>query len=61
MISLMRLRVGGAAMLAADSTNHQNVIAGKKARSPLVRNSLRVWVVSYVMLARANSADEQRP
>jgi hypothetical protein len=34
---------------------------GKSERSPLFNNILRVFVVSYVMLAMAKSAEEQRP
>lgn len=36
-ISLSRLIVGGAAMFPAAIRNHQNVMAGNKAKSPLVR------------------------
>lgn len=52
---------GGAAMLVALRINHHNAIAGKMFRSPLVRNSLRVEVCSYVLLAMAKRAEEHRP
>lgn len=61
MISLIRLILGGAAMLAADIMNQSIVMAGNRLISPLVRSRLRVWVVSYVMLARENIAEEHRP
>ena len=48
-------------MFAAENKNHQKVIAGKIERRPLVKNNLRVWVASYVILARANMQDEQIP
>lgn len=60
-ISLIKLIVGGAAIFAADIKNHQKVIAGKKVIIPLVRNNLRVCVVSYVIFAKANRAEEHKP
>lgn len=60
-ISPRRLIDGGAAILAAENINHQNVIAGNNIIIPLVINMLRVFVVSYVMLARANIHEEHRP
>lgn len=44
-ISPIKLIVGGALMLAALARNHQNVIEGNRAIIPLVKNSLRVFVV----------------
>lgn len=52
---------GGAAILAAAKINHQKDIAGKRERRPLVRNNLRVCVISYVIFARANRQEEQIP
>lgn len=60
-ISLIKLMVGGAAIFAADIMNHQKVIAGKKVIIPFVRNNLRVCVVSYVIFANANRAEEHNP
>lgn len=45
-ISEIRLRVGGAAILAADRRNQAIDIAGKSVKRPLVKKMLRVWVVS---------------
>lgn len=60
-ISPNRLIDGGAAMLAADIINHQKEREGKSIIIPLDRYILRVFVASYLMLARANIAGEQRP
>jgi hypothetical protein len=46
MISLKRLIEGGAAMLAAVNKNHHIVIIGLIVINPLVKNILRVWVIS---------------
>ena len=59
--SLAKFSEGGAAILHAEKENHQNVIDGKSASSPLVTYILRDWVVSYLMLARENMQDEQSP
>lgn len=61
MISLSRFREGGAAMLAAQITNHQKAMFGLSEIRPLVRKRLRVVVVSYVIFARANREGEIRP
>jgi len=45
-ISLNRLIDGGAAMLAAVNINHHIVIIGLIVINPLVKNILRVWVIS---------------
>lgn len=60
-ISLRRFEDGGLAMFAVQLTNHHIVIDGNRVIRPLVKNILRVCVVSYVMFARANSLDEHRP
>ncbi len=46
MISLSKLIDGGAAILAAVKRNHHMVMIGATVISPLVRNILRVWVIS---------------
>jgi len=45
-ISLSRLIDGGAAMLAAVNINHHIVITGLIVINPLVKNILRVCVIS---------------
>ena len=60
-ISLIKLMEGGAAMLAAVKINHIIVIIGKMFNIPLVKNRLRVCVISYVMLAAANRPDDVNP
>jgi hypothetical protein len=45
-ISLIKLRNGGAAILVAEAINHHIVIGGMSVRKPLVKNKLRVLVVS---------------
>lgn len=60
-ISLNRLIVGGAAILAAVRRNHIRVIEGKSASIPFTKYRLRVWVISYIMLAIANRPEELRP
>jgi len=60
-ISLIKLIDGGAAMLAAANINHHIVIIGLRVMSPLVRNILRVWVISYDKLAKINSAEDLNP
>lgn len=45
-ISPNKLIVGGAAILEIERINHQNEIAGKRLRIPLVINNLRVLVDS---------------
>jgi len=61
MISLSRLIDGGAAIFAAVNKNHHIDIVGAIIISPLVRNILRVCVISYDILAIINRADELRP
>lgn len=60
-ISDARLIVGGAAIFAAENKNQIAVINGKNASIPLVKNKLRVCVVSYIELASANRAEDERP
>lgn len=61
MISLSKLIDGGAAIFHAEKINHHIVIIGRAVIIPLVKNILRVWVTSYVRLAKIKSADEQSP
>lgn len=60
-ISLSRLIDGGAAILVLQLINHHRVMEGKMLIIPLVKKILRVWVNSYVVLARRNSAEEDNP
>lgn len=60
-ISLSRLILGGAAMLAQQNINHHIDRAGMITKSPLVRVTLRVFVIAYVMFAIQNSAEELSP
>jgi len=52
---------GGAAMLAAVNKNHHSVIIGATDINPLVKNILRVRVISYLIFAIMNSAEELKP
>lgn len=49
---------GGAAILIAQKINHHIDMIGDTIYIPFIRNSLRVWVNSYDMLARANRPDD---
>ena len=60
-ISAPKFKEGGAAMFLAEKQNHQNVIEGKKDIMPLVIYIPREFVVSYVIFARENIHEEQRP
>lgn len=60
-ISLIRLIEGGPAIFIVVKINHIIDIEGTRLSMPLVRNILRVWVVSYVILAIENIAEETRP
>jgi len=60
-ISLNRLIEGGAAMFAPVNKNHQRVIVGPTHINPLVRKILRVWVISYDILAKENRAEDLKP
>lgn len=52
---------GGLAIFAIDATNHHKHVLGRRVKNPLVRNSLRVLVVSCLIPARENIAGEDRP
>lgn len=60
-ISLSKLIEGGVAMFAAIRRNQGIDKVGRVLISPLVRNRLRVWVDSYIVLAPAKRPDEDRP
>jgi hypothetical protein len=60
-ISAARLIDGGAAIFAAENINHKMLIRGKNLSMPLVRKRLRVLVVSYRELAKANRAEDENP
>lgn len=60
-ISLIKLIDGGAAMLEAVNKNHHIVIIGATDINPFVRNILRVCVISYLILAMMNRAEDPRP
>lgn len=61
MISLSKLIDGGAAIFQAEKINHHIVKIGSEVIIPLVRYMLRVWVISYVILARIKRAEEHSP
>lgn len=61
MISLSRLMDGGPAMFIVVKINQRRDIEGTRLSNPLVRNILRVCVVSYVILAIENRAEDTRP
>lgn len=60
-ISLIRLILGGAAILAQENINHQNDMFGIIVSIPFVNKILRVIVILYLMLAIQNSAEELNP
>lgn len=60
-ISARRLIEGGAAILAAHIRNHNIDMEGNRILIPLLRRRLRVFEVSYVILAAANKADLRSP
>lgn len=52
---------GGAAIFAAVNKNHHIVIIGLIVMRPLVKNMLRVCVISYDKFAIINNAEDLRP
>jgi hypothetical protein len=60
-ISLIKFRDGGAAILIDNSKNHHIHSVGLISRIPFVKNVLRVCVMLYVILARINNADDLSP
>jgi hypothetical protein len=60
-ISLIKLILGGAAILAQQNINHQNAIVGIMVNIPFVNTILRVIVMEYLMFAIQNKADDLRP
>lgn len=59
--SPIRFGRGGRARFARLAVNHQTVVRGKIICSPRAKIIVRLWVRSYVVLARQNSAEETRP
>jgi uncharacterized membrane protein len=60
-ISLIKLILGGAAMLAQQNMNHQNAIVGIMVSIPFVSTILRVIVIEYLIFAMQNRADDLSP
>lgn len=60
-ISLSKLMAGGAAMFAPANKNHHKDMIGVTDIRPLVRKILRVFVISYDMFAKINSAEDLSP
>ena len=60
-ISLSRLIDGGPAIFIVTRINQRRDIEGMRLIRPLVKKVLRVLVVSYVMLAMENIAEDTRP
>lgn len=52
---------GGPAIFAVVAINHHIHMLGNRVRRPLVKNRLRVEVVSYVIPARENMEGEDKP
>lgn len=60
-ISLIKLILGGAAILAQQNINHQNAIVGMIVSIPFVSTILRVIVIEYLIFAIQNKADDLSP
>lgn len=60
-ISLIKLILGGAAILAQQNINHQNAIVGIIVSIPFVNTILRVIVIEYLIFAKQNRADDLSP
>jgi len=60
-ISLIKFREGGAAILIDNSKNHHIHSVGLINRIPFVKNVLRVCVILYVILAKINNAEDLSP
>lgn len=60
-ISLIKLILIGAAILAQQNINHHNDIMGIIDRIPFVRVNLRVIVMLYVIFAMQNIAEDLSP
>lgn len=61
MSSPIRFGRGGSAKFARLATNHHTAASGKITCSPRARTIVRLWVRSYAVLARQNSAEDARP
>lgn len=60
-ISARRLIEGGPAIFTKVARNHHIDMFGRIVRNPLVKNSLRVFVVSWFIPARENRVGEDSP
>lgn len=61
MISLIKLIEGGAAILAARIKKSHIEKLGINVINPFVMYMLRVWVISYIIFAAANIAEDLNP
>lgn len=61
MSSPIRFGRGGSARLARLAINHQAAVRGKIICNPRARIIVRLWVRSYAVLARQNSAEDTNP
>lgn len=59
--SLIKFGVGGIAMLNKIIVNHQALARGKISMEPRRRIMVRLFVRSYAVLARQNSAEDVSP
>lgn len=59
--SPIRLGRGGKAKFAKLAINHQVAVNGRIICIPRARIIVRLWVRSYVVLAKQKRADETRP
>lgn len=59
--SPIRLGRGGSARFARLAMNHQTAVSGKITCNPRARIIVRLWVRSYAVLARQNSAEDTNP
>lgn len=59
--SPIKLGSGGRARFARFMINHQVAVSGRSSCIPRASTMVRLWVRSYVVLARQNRADDTRP
>lgn len=59
--SPIRLGNGGSARFARLAMNHQAVVSGKITCNPRASIIVRLWVRSYAVLAKQNSAEDTNP
>jgi hypothetical protein len=48
-------------MLATQNKNHHKVNLGRSNKNPFLKIIFRVWLFSYVILAKQNKAEEHKP